>query len=198
MDVYVPIFQYLDNKMIGIYQIRNIVDNKLYIGSSYDLRERIGRHRRALKKNQHGNKHLQLAWNIYGELNFAFEIIEILTDTKNILEREQYWIDKTMAFSNSYGYNMAKYAGSPMKGIHHTEENKQKISRGMKGINKGRPITQEQKDQISRTLKGRMSGSSNPFFGKCHSPEMRKHLSNKRKGKVPGNKGKKFVNGRYI
>lgn len=60
----------------GIYRIRNIINDKVYIGQSISIRDRWNSHKGALRKNDHRNHYLQNAWNKYGEDNFAFEVIE--------------------------------------------------------------------------------------------------------------------------
>lgn len=78
----------------GVYQILNIIDNKMYIGSSINVSSRLKTHIYNLKNNKHCNKHLQSAWDKYGEENFIFEILERVCNKENLIEREQYWIDK--------------------------------------------------------------------------------------------------------
>lgn len=78
--------------MIGIYGIINLINDKKYIGSSINIRHRFITHKCYLRKNIHSNKHLQSAWNKYGEENFKFELIEECEEDK-LIEREQYWID---------------------------------------------------------------------------------------------------------
>lgn len=46
----------------------------------------------------------------------------------------------------------------------------------------GSELTREQKKRISETLKGKMKGSGNGMYGKKHSEEARKKMSEKRKG----------------
>ena len=50
---------------IGIYRIRNLVNNHSYIGSSKELAKRRNLHFSYLKRNAHVNKHLQNAYNLY-------------------------------------------------------------------------------------------------------------------------------------
>ena len=76
----------------GIYQIRNLVDNKIYIGSSKSLYQRLRRHLNNLRKNKHDNQHLQNAFNKYGESSFIFEIVEFCNLSEQY-EVEQYWIN---------------------------------------------------------------------------------------------------------
>ena len=67
-------------KTTGVYRILNLVNNKVYIGSTNardGFSDRWYGHILALKNNEN-NKHLQNAWNLYGPENFSFEIIEII------------------------------------------------------------------------------------------------------------------------
>ena len=68
-------------KVQGIYQIRNKNNGKVYIGQVYATKganRRWLEHRAALRKGNHYNPHLQSAWNKYGEVNFSFEILEVV------------------------------------------------------------------------------------------------------------------------
>ena len=76
----------------GIYQIKNKVNSKVYIGSSNNIKRRWQKHKALLRHNKHQNSHLQAAWNKYGEDNFIFSIIE-LCSIDSLLDREQYFIN---------------------------------------------------------------------------------------------------------
>lgn len=65
----------------GIYGIRNIVNGKIYVGQTKDFKHRWREHVRELNHNIHHNKHLQNAWNKYGEENFEFFVIEKCSPT---------------------------------------------------------------------------------------------------------------------
>ena len=108
---YEPIFveiNKLKNKC-GIYQLRNIINNHIYIGSSKNLKERIKSHFKSLKYNKHDNKHLQNAYNKYGKDNFVFEIIEYC-EIEERFKIEQYWLD--IYFGNKC-YNLNPKAVNP-------------------------------------------------------------------------------------
>ena len=96
----------------GIYKITNIENGKIYIGSAYNLSNRMSTHKYTLRNNKHKNPHLQSAWNKYGEGKFLFEILEIVEDKNILLEREQFYIDSAQCCDNKIGYNIAKKAGN--------------------------------------------------------------------------------------
>ena len=62
--------------MIGIYRIKNIINNKCYYGSSKHIEQRFIEHYNSLQNNKHINIILQRSWNKYGKSNFKFEIVE--------------------------------------------------------------------------------------------------------------------------
>lgn len=115
------------NKQIGVYQLFNIINNKIYVGSSIDLNRRKQEHFRLLHKNKHPNTYLQNAWNKYGEDNFRFIVLETTDDISKIRQLEQKWLDETKCYLHEYGYNMLPKADSPL-GYKHSEETKEKRS----------------------------------------------------------------------
>lgn len=136
----------LKNKS-GIYQIRNLVDNKLYIGSAVNFKRRKYEHLLKLKRNKH-NKKFQNAFNKYGEQNFVFEVIEFVEDKNKLLEHEQYWMDRFNVYKN--GYNATKEAGNTL-GLKLSNEAKDKLRKA----NLGKKLSEETKRKISETLKSK-------------------------------------------
>jgi group I intron endonuclease len=90
----------------GIYRILNLIDEKIYIGSSVDINSREYKHFWMLDKNVHDNQHLQNSYNKMGKINFQFKIIEEC-DEKNLIQRENYYINFYKSNNSEYGYNMA-------------------------------------------------------------------------------------------
>ena len=59
----------------GVYQIRCKRNGKFYVGSAVNLRTRWDTHRRDLRRGSHHNPYLQLAWKLYGEINFELVVL---------------------------------------------------------------------------------------------------------------------------
>lgn len=135
----------------GIYQIKSIIDNRIYIGSSIDLKARKRYHFWNLSKKEHHSKYLQRYYNKYGKENLKFSILEFCCK-ENLIEREQYWLNLL-----SPEFNMCKIAGNCL-GHKVSEKTKRKISKsliGRPGI-KGRKHTQETKIKIGLAGIGRI------------------------------------------
>lgn len=78
--------------MIGIYQIKNIINDYLYIGKSEDINRRWKEHARQLNQNKHHNANLQLDWNKFGAENFEFKVVEECSgDELGFKELENIW-----------------------------------------------------------------------------------------------------------
>ena len=93
------------DKIVGIYTIQNKLDNKIYVGQSVDVNNRLIHHRKRLRANNHDNIHLQSAYNKYGESYFLFELL--VECNENFLNSEEsYWCNILNAYDDKYGYNL--------------------------------------------------------------------------------------------
>lgn len=144
----------MTTKKSGIYKITNTINGKIYIGSAYNISNRFSVHKYTLKNNKHKNKHLQYAWNKYGEKAFIFEILEI-TSKNLIIEREQYWIDLYLPYKKDIGYNIANVAGNTA-GIKASDETRKKQSESAKKRPK-RTLSLEDCKKISERYKGQIT-----------------------------------------
>lgn len=113
----------------GIYKITNLSTGKLYIGSAYNIDRRLARHKNYLKQNIHPNKHLQASYNRYGSTFFIGDCLEKVTDKKELLTKEQYWIDLARTEEVRL-YNLAPVAGKPINIL--SNESRKKISETLK------------------------------------------------------------------
>ena len=149
----------------GIYLIRCLTNQKVYVGSSTNFRKRKIEHFSTLRTGKHCNPILQSSFNKYGEKCFEFLVIEIL-ENKNILtDRELHWINVYKSFDSKFGFNIK----NPVSGTGLSEEGKRKISESKKGISR----TEETRTKMREAHKG-----------KILSEEHRAKLSEVQKGKV--------------
>jgi len=116
-------------KSPGIYSIVNVINNKVYIGSTKSLYKRLIHHRHRLRNNSHSNKHLQNAWNKYGEDNFDINVLEYCENTSDLYKREEFFCKQ---YDNLYNIKTIEKASFGYKRIL-TDDTKNKISKALKG-----------------------------------------------------------------
>ena len=190
----------------GIYKIVNLRNNKVYIGSAKNLNERKDRHFADLAKNIHRNKHLQRAFNLYGESIFEFVILEQLGEyCKEIyFSNEDKWMGIYDSRNPELGYNIAAASGGGHLGHKHSKETKKKISLSLLKDHptKGKPLSEEHKNKISKANLGKIISEeckeknrqwqleNNPRRGKKCSEEHKNKISKANSGKNHWNFGK--------
>ncbi len=91
-------------KICGIYSITCLINNKIYIGQSVDIKSRFINHRSKLKTKSHRNMHLQRSYDKYGKDNFKFKIIEECLQSE-LDDREIYWISFYKSNDGTFGFN---------------------------------------------------------------------------------------------
>ena len=208
-----------------IYKITCLINLRVYIGETANIKRRFWNHQEQLAKGKHGNDRLQEDYNKYGVDSFKYEIIEEVPAEQN-LERESYWINYYGGIESDMTYNMQDIYNQNRlvrnkisvsnKGKTRSNEYKQQCcdyKNLLYNTEKGKQI----KEQISKTLKDfyksdkgiqqrikqsmlgkvKYSGEGNPMYGKHHTEETKKLISEvKHKNYVEGkytswNKGKK-------
>jgi group I intron endonuclease len=117
-------FQKTLPKQAGVYSITNTINNKIYVGSTIDLNSRYRTHFYMLSIQRHGNTHLQRAYDLYGFEAFKFEILELVSEDSDLLNREQFYLD---FYRKEIKYNILATAGSNL-GVEFSEEHKTKLS----------------------------------------------------------------------
>lgn len=142
-----------------IYKITNTKNGKVYIGQTVQkLKQRIVKHKQRMQKGD--KRPLYCAFRKYGIESFTFEIIDTANSSDESNEKEIYWI----SYFNSMhpnGYNLTA-GGAGTFEYHHT---------------------QEDKDRMSRLKNGVFNGEKNPFYGKHHTSEQIEKWKRDRKGR---------------
>ena len=98
---------------MGVFQIRNTVNGKIYVEGSTDLDAIWNRHKFQLKMDSHPNVDLQKDWRDFGEEKFSYEILSEIKqdDTKTIdyrreiMQLEKMFIEELQPFDDK-GYNI--------------------------------------------------------------------------------------------
>jgi group I intron endonuclease len=167
----------------GIYKITNLVNGKIYIGSSVDVMSRWANHRSTLRRGKHKNPHLQSAWLKYGENNFRFDVVKYLLlkegwsdkeKNEEILRIEQTYLDESGCLDRDLGYNIRPRSDRKF----HSEETKKKMRKPKpEGFGDAR------------------RGEKNSFYGREHSEEALRVMSEKKTGKNNPNYGKSLSDG---
>ncbi len=97
---------------MGVFLIRNTVNDKIFLGVGQDIQRTINRHKFQLKAGCHPKRSLQADWNEFGAENFAFEILDQIshsdnqgsTDQDELVFFDKLWQEKLQPFGDR-GYN---------------------------------------------------------------------------------------------
>lgn len=82
--------------MQGIYQIKNLINGKCYVGQSVDVESRWTDHEYTVNNKKLLAYHYPLyrAMRKYGRNNFYFSVLEEVEMTDDLTTRELYWFDQ--------------------------------------------------------------------------------------------------------
>lgn len=147
-----------------IYKIINLVNAKFYVGSTINMRERFRSHRNGLRAGNHHCRHLQYAWNKYGEDNFLFKLIEIIPDGESLEKAEDVWL--TAFVGKKECYNIGTSSKAAWRGTKRSVETRARISAKCKGLPnkmKGLKLSEEGRLNIKAAVK---HGKESHFYGK--------------------------------
>lgn len=102
---------------MGAFQIRNLSNGKLLVGSSANLDAIWNRHRFQLNMGSHRNTILQKEWKQFKEEGFVFEVLEEIAhreDTADYSEElsllEAFYMEKFQPYGDK-GYHRPKKRG---------------------------------------------------------------------------------------
>lgn len=186
----------------GIYQIRNLVNGKIYVGQSVDLYKRKHTHFSMLRWDYRSeNVILRKAYKKYGEENFVFEVL-VYCEPHELTRYEQGLVDGL-----NPAYNIRRECMETNKGVAPSKEHRDRISAarmghevseitrrilatytGEKNGKFGKPVSEETRTKLSIAASRqwadeskRLRGEKNPMFGKKMSAESRKKMSDSAK-----------------
>lgn len=170
-----------------IYKIENKINGKIYIGfTSQPFKNRIAQHKYSAKK---GAKHaLAKAIRKYGWENFDKEIIYTLKENEKPDDIEIEYIKKYNSLANGgYGYNRTN-GGGGILGFTFTEEQKKKIS---DGVRKSNFESGRKKHFLQLSLFPKLTGYK-------HTEESKKKISDSGKKRTRDQIFKKLLDGDFI
>ena len=162
-----------------IYKIRNLVNGNFYVGSTTSRKERWRTHRNKLRGNRHHCKHLQAAWNKYGEERFIFEVVEENILLGDLQAAEDVWLIAHVG--ETHCYNHGTRSGAPWRGI-----------RKELHPNFGKSMSSEAKAAISAAVKHQWI-TSDPRTGQKHTEETKDLISAKVQQAVAEGRGGCFI-----
>jgi hypothetical protein len=104
-----------NHRPMGVFQIYNLINNKVLIGAGLNLPGILNRHKFQLTTESHPNKTLQAEWNELGSENFACSILDELQPnpdpdhdySADLAFLEELWLDKLEPYGER-GYNERK------------------------------------------------------------------------------------------
>ncbi len=146
---------------MGVYAIQIEKEGywQSYVGISNNIEQRWRNHKSDLKHNHHKNQYLQRSWNKYGEENFEFTILE-----QAVTYDELYKLEKEYTYTFGYGDpDLCFNVGVP----------------GEINGKVGKKLSEETKEKISKAMKGEKSY----WFGKCHTEETKRKMSESHRSK---------------
>lgn len=106
---------------MGVFLIRNIANDKVFVGAGLNLPGTMNRHRFQLGSGRHANQQLQADWNELGSSSFAFEIVDQLqprpggNDRADLESLLDLWIERLRPFGEA-GYNERKLTRAELLG----------------------------------------------------------------------------------
>jgi group I intron endonuclease len=158
------------SKKVGIYGLLCKETGKWYVGQSIDIDDRWSDYRNV---RCHGQVLLFNALKKHSPNGFEYFIVQECTP-EELDVMETIWIEKKNSLA-PHGYNLTTGGGRKI----YSQTSREKMSKSQTG----KILSEETRKKMSKSR----TGPLNHFFGKTHTPEVRKRLSEMKKS-VPSKK----------
>lgn len=184
----------------GIYCIKNIFNNRMYIGCTFNcFGDRIDNHFYLLKNHKHHSEKFQKDYDIYGRNGFEVVILEYASPSVD----KSYYYDKEIYYINIYnsiidGYNISSGGEGGYSGVDRPQELIDKISKINKDRLRGTHLSDEVKRKISKSNTGKKMSDeakvkiSKGNSGKTRTLKQKLHLSSVAKKMITNEQAKEI------
>ena len=162
-----------------VYEIKNTVNNKRYIGRTVHLKGRWRAHTSRIRNSTHPSA-IGDAIKKHGVQNFKFSVLSICSTAQEYCRQEILYILKKNTLAPN-GYNLTTGGRGGLPGYTFTPKQIRKLRLSLGG-REYKPLTKEHKERIRKALLGKKRA---PF-----TAEHRRNMSKGQMGKPSKNKGK--------
>lgn len=154
---------------------KNKINGKIYIGQTCQIPEKRWDNGKGYETSpRFFNAILKYGWD-----NFEHIILKQKLSQEEANQLEVKLIQQYQTQDERYGYNIT----SGGQNYSHSEETKKKIGQANSIALKGKTHSSE----WSKIMSEKFTGQGNPFYGKHHTEETKKKISEKKKGQLIGN-----------
>lgn len=201
-----------------VYRIKNTITQRSYIGSTINIESRKQRHFHELKEDKHHSVYLQRSYNKHGANAFVFEVLytgDDYIEVEQQLIREffnaSYNVSRNASGGDNISYHPRNAEIREIQRANMIERMKDPIERAKcasHGSDNGnwKDGSMEKHETcdcgnwkeysaITCIQCRDRSGNKNPFYGKEHSNETKRKISESKKGTMPVNANKVEVDG---
>lgn len=164
--------------MFEVYLIENDINDKVYVGvTSIGVKERWYAHRSCANQN--------VQYPLYQDMrNYGLDKfhIRVIASTDDEAERDKLEIQYIEQYNSFYpnGYNLTQggvHTKNPIWLL--DDELRNARIQKIRESNTGKPKSLEHRKHLSEARIGKFTQSDNPFFGKTHSDETKRIISDK-------------------
>ena len=162
--------------IIGVYKITCLSSGKYYIGYSKEIEKRFHTHKMLLRASRHFNILLQRAYDKYGYDDFTFDILHTCNATDEAKELELKYLEDINIRPLLYNLHYNNSGGDTLTNHPNRTEIIEKITRSCRIMIDG--LIPEKRKEIF----GQKIGEKNGMYGRTHTDEIKKRLSDINKG----------------